>query len=196
MSMAHAILGVLVEGECHGYQIAATLAERIENGPYNTGQVHQALERLEAQGMVVSRADDSVNRVRRLFALTAAGRQEFFAWLKRPVAVARPVRDEVVVKVVFLGRYEPERLRVLLEERRREHVQRLAYLQRRPKSEQGKTLDIGERLARDAFRFREEAELRWVEHCLANLGHATSHEATPADRASAGAVAAGMHRER
>lgn len=195
MSMAHAILGVLVEGECHGYQIAATLAERIENGPYNTGQVHQALERLEAQGMVVSRADDSVNRVRRLFALTAAGRQEFFAWLKRPVAVARPVRDEVVVKVVFLGRYEPERLRVLLEERRREHVQRLAYLQRRPKSEQGKTLDVGERLARDAFRFREEAELRWVEHCLANLGHA-SHEPAAERATETAAVASGMQRER
>ena len=174
MSMAHAILGVLLEGKCHGYQLATTLAERIENGPYNTGQIHQALERLEAQGLVVSRADESVHRIRRLFALTAAGRDEFFAWLKRPVAVARPVRDEVVVKIVFLGRYQPERLRELLEERRRDHLLRLAYLQRRPAAERSRTLDVGERLARDAFRFREEAELRWVEHCLVQLSTAAS----------------------
>jgi len=185
MSMAHAILGVLLEGECHGYQLATKLAARIENGPYNTGQIHQALERLEAQGLVVSHADDSVNRTRRLFTLTAAGRGEFFAWLERPVAVARPVRDEVVVKVAFLGRHAPARLRELLEERRRDHLERLAYLQRRPR-ENGARHDVGERLASDAFRFREEAELRWVEHCLAQLAVAAavapdgSAAATPA----------------
>jgi len=173
MSMAHAILGVLLEGECHGYQLATKLAERIENGPYNTGQIHQALERLETQGLVVSHADDSVNRTRRLFALTSAGRGEFFAWLERPVAVARPVRDEVVVKVAFLGRHAPARLRELLEERRRDHLQRLAYLQRRPRGN-GAPHDVGERLASDAFRFREEAELRWVEHCLAQLATASA----------------------
>ncbi len=178
MSMAHAILGVLLEGTCHGYQLATKLAERIENGPYNTGQIHQALERLEAQGLVVSHADDSVNRTRRLFALTTAGRQEFFAWLDRPVAVVRPVRDEVVVKVAFLGRHAPARLRELLEERRRDHLQRLAYLQRRPKGHDPRPGDVGERLASDAFRFREEAELKWVEHCLAQLAVAGEQPAT------------------
>jgi len=182
MSMAHAILGVLLEGTCHGYQLATKLAERIENGPYNTGQIHQALERLEAQGLVVSHTDDSVNRTRRLFALTAAGRGEFFAWLERPVAVLRQVRDEVVVKVAFLGRHAPGRLRALLEERRRDHLQRLAYLERRPKGNGGRPCDVGERLASDAFRFREEGELRWVEHCLAQLA-ATRDETSAASAA-------------
>jgi DNA-binding PadR family transcriptional regulator len=173
MSIAHAILGVLIEGEKHGYQIAADLAERIPTGPYNSGQVHQALARISSAGWATSRSEPGTNRARRPFAITAAGRKEFLRWLPRPVAGARPMRDEMLVKVVFLGRHDPARLVVLLEGRRREHVRRLAYLQResRASHEPAGVGALGQ-LARDAARFREEAELRWVEHCLARLGPA------------------------
>lgn len=170
MSIAHAILGILQEGDQHGYQIATTLAERIPAGPYNSGQVHQALERLEAEGWAVSRAEVDTNRARRLFSITAAGRHEFQAWLQRPLSAVRPVRDEVVIKLVFLGVHEPNRLVELLEVRRREHMRHLAYLQREAVGL--RTTDRRQKLAqlaRDAFRFREEAELRWIEHCLVQL---------------------------
>ena len=194
MSVAHAILGLLIEGEKHGYQIATMLAERIPAGPYNSGQVHQALDRIEADGWAISRPDVGVTRARRLLSITAAGRQEFHGWLQRPLAVGRPMRDEVVIKLVFLGLHEPSRLVPLLETHRREHIRHLAQVQREGimKSAKDRTQKLAQ-LARDAFRFREEAEVRWIEHCLGQLrqeagehiqqpneGSSCSHDATVA----------------
>ncbi len=168
MSIAHAILGTLLEGDRHGYQIAATLAERITGGPYNSGQIHQALERLEERGWAVSHAEPVEGRSRRPYAITAAGRQEFFAWLRRPVRTGRPVRDEMIVKLIFLGRHEPAQLVPLLEARRREHVRRLGAFSGE-RDDGATTGGLCADLVQHAFRLREEAELRWVEHCLERL---------------------------
>jgi DNA-binding PadR family transcriptional regulator len=170
MSMAHAILGLLMEGECHGYEIATTLGERIGGGAYNSGQVHQALGLLEVRGWALSREYEVSNRTRRLYRVTAAGRGEFLSWLDRPVAMGRPIRDEMVVKMSFLAEHDPERVVGILEGRKREYVRRLAQAQRatrRTKNEGASPLI--RKLARDAFRFREEGELRWIEHCLSQL---------------------------
>ncbi len=165
MSIAHAILGTLLDGDRHGYQIAAALSERIAGGPYNSGQVHQALERLEERGWAVSHAEPFEGRSRRPYAITPSGREEFFAWLQRPMPPGRPVRDEVIVKLTFLARHDPETLVSLLELRRAEHLRRLA----RQDADDGGAEDLCSQLVQDAFRFREEADLRWVEHCIARL---------------------------
>jgi len=170
MSMTHAILGLLVEGECHGYEIATTLGERIGGGAYNSGQVHQALGLLEARGWALSREYEVSNRTRRLYRITSAGRAEFLSWLERPIAMGRSVRDEMVVKMSFLADHDPERVVGILERRKREYVRRLALAARatrRTKSEGAPQLI--RKLARDAFRFREDGELRWIEHCLSQL---------------------------
>ena len=170
MSMAHAILGLLMEGERHGYEVAATLAERIGGGTYNSGQVHQALGLLEGRGWAVSRENEVLNRTRRLYRITAAGRAEFVGWLERPIPVGRPIRDEIVVKMSFLADHDPERVLEILEARQREYVRRLARSQRSVRRAKGEdAAETIRRLARDAFRFREEAELRWIEHCLSQM---------------------------
>jgi len=171
MSIVHAILGVLLDGERHGYDIAGTLADRVGGGPYNSGQVHQALEQLEERGWAVSHEDSSFARPRRIFSVTAGGRNEFFTWLKAPVPISRPLRDEMVVKMVFLGVHDLSLLIETLEQRQRSYVRRLARLQRGvalPKTN-GPAQPIVQ-LAKDVFRFREEAELKWIEHCLSQLG--------------------------
>jgi len=171
MSMAHAILGLLMEGERHGYEVSATLGERIGGGAYNSGQVHQALANLESRGWACSREDEVLNRTRRLYRVTAAGRTEFLTWLERPIPIGRPIRDEVVVKMSFLAESDPERVVDLLEERQREYVRRLQRASRRPgRRPKGETpTELLQRVARAAFRFREEGELRWIEHCLSQV---------------------------
>jgi DNA-binding PadR family transcriptional regulator len=138
---------------------------------YNSGQVHQALGILESRGWAVSRESAVLNRTRRQFCITAAGRAEFFAWLEQPITIARPQRDEMVVKMIYLADHDPERLVTILEERQREYVRRLGP---RPAGDTrpGKgddTAVVLRSLARDAFRFREEGELRWIEHCLSQM---------------------------
>ena len=76
----------------------------------------------------------------------------------------------MVVKMVFLADHDPHRLVAILEDRQREYVRRLGKAQRLPRATP--SAGVGARireLARDAFRFREEGELRWIEHCLRQL---------------------------
>jgi hypothetical protein len=77
----------------------------------------------------------------------------------------------MVVKMVFLGVHDADLLVDRLRDRQREYVRRLARLQR-PKYSPALSDPMKRiaQLAKDVFRFREEAELRWIEHCLVQLG--------------------------
>ena len=162
MSIAHAILGVLADHERHGYELARELAGRVGGETYNTGQIHQALEALEKEGLAVSRTAVESSRTRRSFRITPAGRTKFMAWLETPAVPNRPVRDDMLLKLVFLAERDKSGALRLLESRRRSV---LAQLAEQPVDE----VPPLARLTLDAIRFRLEAELRWVDHCVASL---------------------------
>jgi DNA-binding PadR family transcriptional regulator len=171
MSIAHAVLGVLIESDCHGYEIAQVLAERTGGEPYNTGQIHQALEQLERRGWAHSRPTVGTSRFRRPCTSTPVGRAEFQSWMDRPVPLARPLRDEVLLKVVFVGERDRGRVVELLHARRHGVLESLATADRKRRAQEPAADRRGRLagLASDALRFRLEAELRWVEHCLTAL---------------------------
>lgn len=164
MSVAHAILGVLMDGERHGYELARTLAERVGGEPYNTGQIHQALEHIERHGWAASRATVAAARSRRQFRLTSEGRAEFLRWLARPVVPLRPARDDMLLKLVFLAERDRVAAARLLDARRRDLLVRLSeHVAAGPGVSRYAALTL------DALRFRLEADLRWVDHCTAVL---------------------------
>jgi DNA-binding PadR family transcriptional regulator len=170
MSILHATLGVLLEGEQHGYRLAQLLAERVGSDSYNSGQIHMTLERLERKGWAHSVLHEHDGRRRRTFAITPAGRAEFEDWLREPIPITKPTRDEIVLRLPFLGERDICRLTEILKSRRNEYADRL-------RSPDGPTVpkDLTRRtrlatMSRKLLRFREEAELRWIEYCLAQLG--------------------------
>jgi DNA-binding PadR family transcriptional regulator len=170
MSIAHAILGVLMEGERHGYELAHVLAERIGGDPYNTGQIHQALEHIERAGWANSRTTVEAARSRRQFRITAEGRGEFLRWLAAPVAPSRPIRDDILLKLALLAeRDRPAAVR-LLEGRKRDLLAQLAeqHVATTRAGRHGSHPRFAA-LTLDALRFRLEAELRWVDHAMAVL---------------------------
>ena len=133
-----------------------------------------------------------MSRDRRTFAVTADGRRDFQKWLRAPLELTRPARDDAVVKLVFLGLHDPRQLIGFLERLRRQHLRRLAGTQvgARPPAERVDQAMLAE-LAGAAFRFREEAELQWIEHCLVRLRAVLGAEppASRGARASASAPA-------
>jgi len=174
MSIRHAILGVLLDGTMHGYQIASELERRIAGGRYNSAQIYGSLHALAERGLVVAiDPEPGLSRDRRPFAITAEGRDEFRAWLRAPLIPARPLRDDALVKLVFLGLHDRQQLIRLLERLRRHHMRRLAGSRRSIDLSAGSdgTVDRGvlADLSAAALRFREEAELRWIDHCLTRL---------------------------
>lgn len=173
MSMRHAILGILRNGPMHGYQITVELERRLGGEPCNSAQIYQGLRWLEGAGLVQAVPPErGFSRDRRPFTITPRGRREFDRWLRSPIVPSRPVRDDALVKLFFLGISDGERLRTLLERLRRQHLRRLAAARPSgtpdgPPTELDEPVVAG--LVRAAFRFREEAELRWIDHCLLRL---------------------------
>lgn len=172
MSVRHAILGVLKSESMHGYQIATELEGLVAAGRYNSAQIYHGLQWLDARGFVVAQAVQvGAFRDRRPFSITAAGRREFERWLREPIAPARPVRDDTLIKLVFLCRDSPAQLIPALERLQRFHLRRLARA--KPKGNRDVSKASGEslpvELSAAALRFREQAELRWIEYCLLRL---------------------------
>jgi len=160
-----------MDGDRHGYELARMLAERVGGDPYNTGQIHQALEQLERAGWAISRATVEAARSRRQFRITAGGRSEFLRWLARPAASFRPARDDMLLKLVFLAERDRNAAIRLLEARRRELLAQLAE-EAGARSEVRRTSPnraCYAELTLEALRFRLEADLRWVDHCTAVL---------------------------
>jgi DNA-binding PadR family transcriptional regulator len=169
MSIAQAILGILMEGDRHGYELARMLAERVGGEPYNTGQIHQALEHLERVGWAVSRPTVEAAHPRRAFRITSEGRTEYLRWLARPSDVSRPTRDDLLLKLAFLAERDRGAAVRLLEGRRREVLELLAeHTGMRARARAGPYARCAT-LTLDALRFRLEADLRWVDHCIAVL---------------------------
>src|SRR5512135_2795599 len=111
MSIRHAMLGMLLDGPKHAYQIAGELEHYLGGGRYNTGQVYQGVKWLLEHGLVQEAPDDAgAPRNRRLLLVTADGRQAFTRWLREPLFLPRQARDDVLAKMIFLGREDLGRL--------------------------------------------------------------------------------------
>lgn len=173
MSIRHAILGVLTHEPMHGYRIRGEVERRLAGGRYNSAQIYQGLRWLAERGLVVAESPSpGVSRDRRPFSITPKGASELERWLRAPLTPSRPLRDEVMVKLAFLGLRDVGRLVESLERLRRQHLRRLSGVQTRL---QGVPGDDGvesliAQLSGAALRFREEAELHWIDHCLERLG--------------------------
>lgn len=172
MSVRHAILGVLKNGSMHGYQIASELEQLVAGGRYNSAQIYQGLRWLEGRGFVVpDAASPGSVRERRPFSITALGKEEFRRWLREPLVPARPLRDDAVIKLVFLCKDSPEQVVPALEQLRRRHLRCLTGAELSAYDEPPETEDesLLAELSGAALRFREQAELRWIDYCLIRL---------------------------
>jgi PadR family transcriptional regulator, regulatory protein PadR len=90
------ILGVLRDGEKHGYQIALDVAEA-SAGLFELqhGTLYPILHRLEAQGWIEGRWERAAGRRRKLYLLTATGRRHLSGEADRFEALARGVLELV-----------------------------------------------------------------------------------------------------
>jgi DNA-binding PadR family transcriptional regulator len=115
VSAKHALLGLLMSRPAYRYQLGDRLQERL--GPawrINSGQLYQTIDRLEDNGLIerVDQANDEQHE-RHVFAVTAAGAEEFDRWFDDTVSRARLLRRPLLVKITLAGR---DRLRDTLAE--------------------------------------------------------------------------------
>lgn len=126
---AFAVLGCLLPGPAHGYEIGKRLSLGL--GPIwriAPSQLYSLLARLEREGLIRGHLEPQGARPpRRVFSLTPAGRHAFWDWATSPVRHARDVRLELLAKLYFLHRHAPDQIPPLLSAQ----AKRLARLRNR-----------------------------------------------------------------
>jgi PadR family transcriptional regulator, regulatory protein AphA len=100
----YALLGVLMSGPKHGYEILQLLETGL--GPAwsaSTSQLYVLLKRLEKEGLVSSTLQTQDTRPsKRVFSIMPTAKKKFLDWLKRPTDHVRDLRLEFLAKLFFL----------------------------------------------------------------------------------------------
>ncbi len=155
----YALLGTLMTGPLHGYQIRSFLREGLgATWHIPTSQLYAQLKRLEERGYLRSSMEAQESRPsRRVFELTGEGREAFLDWLRAPVHHVRDLRVEFLAKLFFLHRLSLDGTG-LIKEQERVLERALAGMEKRMKREE----DPHRRLSAGFKRVTARAWLQWL----------------------------------
>lgn len=98
----YAILGLLLRGPSHGYELATRFAE-LSGWAINRGQVSEILHNLERKGWVESLDPPKTLRGSQRYRITPKGEHTFAKWISKPSSHARPHRATLYLKLVLAG---------------------------------------------------------------------------------------------
>ncbi len=163
MSTPHVLLGLLVAGPRHGYDLKRAHDERLPQAkPLAFGQVYATLGRLERDGFVEPVGQDrEAGPDRTSYALTDAGRAQLDGWLAAVEAPAPYVISTLFSKVIVsLLAADVDRARDYLVAQRAAHMQRLRELTT-VKTTPGAA--VGDVVAADYAIAHLDADLRWLQ---------------------------------
>ncbi|MGA7934544.1 MAG: PadR family transcriptional regulator [Kovacikia sp.] len=134
MSLAYAILSVLVSAPSSGYDLAKRFNPSIEGSVgffWNASfqQIYRELSRLEEKEWLQAESVQQENRPdKRIYTVTGLGKQQLCQWIAEPEEMA-PIKDDLLVKL-YGGHLLPTPAIVAkLEAHRQKHQQRLAIYQ-------------------------------------------------------------------
>ncbi|MEW2397937.1 PadR family transcriptional regulator [Streptomyces sp. NPDC046862] len=132
MALRNAVMAALLEGEASGYDLAKGFDATVANFWMSTPQqLYRELERMEAEGLVTARVVEQERRPnKRLFSLTAAGREAVRAYTAEPLGRPAVIRDELLVKVQCLDAGDREAVRTAITERMEWATAKLARYER------------------------------------------------------------------
>ncbi len=106
-----AVLAFLLEGETHGFRVAAAFSAKGELGKIwkvQRTQVYRSLEHLLNQGLIqpIRQEPGETGPPRTLFAATDLGVEAARGWLQTPVTRLRMGRSDLRLKLAFLARLD------------------------------------------------------------------------------------------
>jgi DNA-binding PadR family transcriptional regulator len=116
----YALLGLLIEGPSHGYDLNQNFASDTQLGKIcrlEMSMLYSLLKKLEREGLLSGRDEPvSESKSRRIVELTEAGRAEFENWLAEPVHHTREMRFSFLVKLYFARLQSDQMVLRLLDE--------------------------------------------------------------------------------
>ncbi|MGX2998689.1 PadR family transcriptional regulator [Streptomyces sp. JNUCC 64] len=164
------LLALLAGGPAHGYELKRALEDLL--GPAhprpNTGQVYVTLGRLERAGLAEGRHVSQTDRPdKRIYEITAAGREAVDAWYGTPSGTPRG-RDDFSVKLALAHLTGAADQIALINRQRRHYLALMRELSRTERAGRGGDGPLA-RLLAEGVALRLQADLEWLERCQAEL---------------------------
>lgn len=168
-TLRYAVLGLVASRDegVHGYRIKVECeAIADEFGGLNYGRVYRLLGEMEAEGALT--VADQIQRGRpnrRIYRITERGRRNLQDWLMAPAMVhGDTTRDELLLKLLFLGTRDSDHIRTLVQQERTSCVARLASVRRRRVRLGNAGLDReATEILLDASERRVRTDLAWLD---------------------------------
>ena len=164
-----ALLGLLMSGPSHGYDLARQFASGTALGDVvrlSPSHLYALLARLERGGMIVGEQQDvGMRPQRRVFRPTDPGREALLAWVAEPVGHPRDMRIEFPLKLYIARSMGDEHVATLVN-RQRDVFH--AYVQRLEEQSKGAGVE-GDAAFIDLMRAgrigRARDALAWLDRC-------------------------------
>jgi DNA-binding PadR family transcriptional regulator len=169
VSIRFGVLGLLAEEPLHGYQVKQRFEDMFGGAwDVNVGSIYQVLQRLERDGLVEP-VGERGDRGRQAYRVTAAGISALAGWVEDAESQPQLLREDVYVKLLLLRRNLDGSLEGFISRQRHVYLQRLRDLadQEKVAREQGR-MELA--LLFTAGRLHTEAELKWLDACVEELG--------------------------
>ncbi|MEJ7797400.1 MAG: PadR family transcriptional regulator [Solirubrobacteraceae bacterium] len=166
MSTGHVLLGLLTDGERHGYELKREHDARFPAArPLAFGQVYATLERLRNRGLVSAATTVKVDGPERIpYAMTPAGREEFQRWLTEVEPPSPFVSNPLSVKVTLALLTADEALaQDFLRRQRDAHLARMREYTSRKSDRASSLVEV---LAADYALTHLDADLRWIDAAM------------------------------
>jgi PadR family transcriptional regulator AphA len=164
LSMEQVLLGFLMGGAVHGYELHGRVEEELGwIWTMGVSNIYGALKRLEQAGQVESTLTPQENRPpRKVYRITPAGRSSFLDWVQRAVPSIRDMRVEFPAKLYFFHALDLRGAGELIVAQEAVCRERIERLERRAARCGPRDFD---RLVFDFRRRQIEAILAWLKYC-------------------------------
>jgi DNA-binding PadR family transcriptional regulator len=162
-----ALLGLLMAQPKHGYELHQEFSRGLGRvWQIGLSQLYAQLKQLEESGQVRAQTEAQASRPpRKVYHLTAEGRQAFVNWLHKPTPYLRHIRMEFLARLYFFRHLGLPGLEQLVAEQKtvcQVQVDRFARLA-------AETDDEFRRLVLEFRRGQLEAVIHWLDQSLENM---------------------------
>jgi DNA-binding PadR family transcriptional regulator len=173
VSIRHGLLALLARGPRYGYQLRHEFESSTgATWPLNIGQVYSTLSRLERDGLAVRVGTDDEGRC--VYEIRPEGANEVNSWFATPVERTDRPRDELAIKLAMAVTTPGVDVRQVVRTQRTATLRILRDLCRLKDEASTRPADgtasaTAWRLVLESMIFHTEAEVRWLDHCEADI---------------------------
>lgn len=170
----YALLGLLVEGQRHGYDLARHFTRGTALGDVvylSPSHLYALLARLARDGLIAGEMQDAGTRpARHVYSLTAAGRAAVLRWIDEPVARPRDVLLDFPLKLYLACRLDEGRAATLVARQQALFTSYLDQLEQVAVQQIAGEDAAFMALLREGRISRTRAALAWLERCAEEVG--------------------------